>query len=305
MTHSAHRAGSEVRDGVPVAILEQLAKRKEALENRAKDVKALLKSWEPVLERRRRLAENLSSVDRPTKSEVSLRRIDELATARLKDLSGRDDRIFRPTGVFRPYGGSFPDFSSLGKPIAIPTKPEEIYQHMHVHVESFGDDNITAGSLFGFLLPFFGPVIGPLQVGQGYADSSYAAFDFSDNVCPEDGTFLLTAEIVAWGRYTLYSDDTGLTSREAGAAIRGAWYGGTKTTTLLSVSGSDIDEYSKDFGGIGELVDIKEMKAGDPLFATAGIEAVVSRQGAAIADLDMSKGVGGVACLGLTIEKVG
>jgi hypothetical protein len=132
-------------------------------------------------------------------------------------------------------------------------------------------------------------------------------FDSSENKSPGDGVYLVTAEILVWGKYRLYSDDTWDTSREAHVKISTSCsglqpnYSGAKT--LLYDGSDNIDLYFRDFAYMQEISGIREMKAGDPVNIVPQVYLECVTKGAAIAELDLSQGVGAVACAGLGLVK--
>jgi hypothetical protein len=230
-----------------------------------------------------------------------------VATSRLRELGGPDATVFRPSGVLTTQSGDTPGVP-FGVTIAFPRNVEDVYQYFHLLQEG-DDDNLRDASLWGFFFPLFNVNAALLSIRGENGTAEAAVFDFSENKSPDDGVFLVTAEIVVSGKYRLYSDDTAITSREARVNISTSCsglspnYSGAKT--LLADGDDNIDVYYRDFSYVQEMSGIRQMKAGEPLYVKAQVSLSCVTKGAAIAELDLSKGVGGVACAGLTLEKVG
>ena len=303
---SVEKGKAATRGIVPTALSEGLLNLKREPEfSRAPE------NWKAVVERNKRQADKLAKLKRPPPSDIALRKVDDLAMRKLAELAGPKGQVLRPSVIFSPSSG--PGLSSvpIGKTVSFPNNVEDIYQHFYVRNECDNDNNQWAAFAWGFFNPWFGTMIGGFAGLTGNVSSAYAVYDFSGNICPDDGLYLVNVVTVAWGKYTLYSDRTWrYPTREAKVDLvtycqgLDSSYSQSGVVEMFEAGGDDIDHYQRDFSSVGYATGYKHLRAGDPVYLYPSVEGRCHTRGAAISELDLTAGVGGIACVGLTLEKV-
>lgn len=298
---------SPSKASVPAGILESIRRGKALLPEGAQKARAkMLERATRQLQRQAGEREALrarmnAAADRY--SPVNIRAVDEVAWAYLTDISGKEAQALRPTSglniLSNPAGTS-------SEVIGFANKVEDIYQHSYVGLA--GHDELTAGALLGFLVPFGGPIVGPIVATTGSALPGYHSFSFYDHVAPDDGTYLVTAVVVAWGKYSVLAADGPGDHKHAQVKIAATTLGvqNPRDIVLLDREGMNIDERDRDFSELVSFSGYCPLKAGQRIPFQVFISVTASATGSDTQGIvNTLPGVGALACLGCTLEKAG
>jgi hypothetical protein len=198
-----------------------------------------------------------------------------------------------PQGV--PYGGS------IELPAQNPIQPGLI----NVVGSGTGWDlNAALGT--GFMFPF-GFIAGLAGIDALPNQRQFLAVWEFPFTSPADGSYRATAGLLAWGEYTLISDDGPFDSHEVDArvdALLTTTSGPVSSTELFSRGDDNINEKDS-FANAASVELVTQGKAGQQIKFHAGILLTVEARGDdTFAQLDATQGIGGLMSGGLTVDQI-
>ena len=295
--------------GVPQSIVEAIARQGAQRASLLEHPEAL----EAALRKRRRDSpQTRMRMDHGARTNVNMAAVDKQVWDYLQQCAGKDGHCFRPTAALRPQSSpeitpqGVPNLSppSLPTPIVFTHDINDIYQHTYID-DRGNDDNWWLGAAAGFLGSFPLGLVG-LTIAQGGWDTRPFVYYFDGNTAPDDGFYLVSTLVVAWGKYFLKADDQWWDSREVDLKIEGYLNGMIKPvhSEIFSKNAGHIDELG-DFAEFQSYEGICELHKGFPLPFQMWVNVSALANGTDTeAVLDMSPGVGALACLGCSLQKI-